>query len=119
MDVFINVHFLHKWWYTLKSAVFGSSSSLPPLVSERSGVVRESVGKADLLSGHFDSTQCREAVDLPITCHPFPSLTTIAFRSSEVRRPLLDLDPSGDTDSLGLFPPFLKRTADVMPPVLV
>ena len=45
----------HKWWSTLKSAVFGSSSSLPPLVSERSGRVCESVGKADLLSDHFDS----------------------------------------------------------------
>ena len=41
--------------YTLKSAVFGSSTSLPPLVSEGGGLVCESVGKADLLSDHFDS----------------------------------------------------------------
>ena len=46
----------------------------------------ESVGKADLLSDHFDSKPSREAVDLPLTCHPSPSLTTFAFRSSEVRR---------------------------------
>ena len=32
-DVLMNVQSLHKWWSTLKSAVFGSSSSLPPLVS--------------------------------------------------------------------------------------
>ena len=59
---------------------------------------------------------CRtwEAVDLPLTCHPSPSLTTFAFRSSEVRRLLLDLDPYGGTDPLGMFPLFFKRTADVM-----
>ena len=47
-----------------------------------------------------------------------PSLTTFAFRSSEVRRLFLDLDPYGGTDPLGMFPPFLKRTADVMAPRL-
>ena len=53
------------------------------------------------------------------TAHPSPSLTTFAFRSSEVRRLLLDLDLYGGTDPLGMFPPFFKRTADVMAPVLV
>ena len=84
-DVLMNVQFPHKWWSTLKSAVFGSSSSLPPLVSEGGGLVCESVGETDLLSDHFDSKQSREAVDLPLTCHPSPRLTTFAFRSSEVR----------------------------------
>ena len=78
----------------------------------------ESVGKADLLSDHFDRKQSREAVDLQLTCHPFHSLTTFAFRSREVRRLLLDLDPHGGTDPLGMFPLFLKRTADVMAPRL-
>ena len=78
----------------------------------------ESVGKADLLSDHFDSKQSREAVELPLTCHPSPSLTTFAFRSSEVRRLLFDLDPYGSTHPLGMFPLFLKRTADVMAPRL-
>ena len=50
---------------------------------------------------------------LQLTCHPSPSLTTFAFKSSEVRRLLLDLDPYGGTDPLGMFPLFLKRTADV------
>ena len=49
------------------------------------------VGKTDLLSDHFDSKQSREAVDLPLTCHPSPSFTTFAFRSSEVRRLLKTL----------------------------
>ena len=107
-DVLMNVQSPHKWWSTLKSAVSGSSSSLPPLVSEGGGLVCKSVGKADrqLQLDHFDSKQYREAVDLPLTCHPSPSLTTFAFRSSEVRHLLLDLDPYGGTDPLGMFPLF-------------
>ena len=100
---------------------------MPPLVSEGDGLVCESIGKADLLSDHFESKQSREAIDLPLTCHPSPTLTTFAFRSREDRRLLLDLDPYGGTDPLGMFPLyplgmfplFLKRTADVMAPVLV
>ena len=117
-DVRKNVQSHHKWWSTLKSVVFGLSSSLPPLVSEGGGLVCESVGNVDLLADHFDSKQSREAVDLPLTCHPSPSLTTFAFRSSEVRHLLLDLDPYGDTDLLGMFPLFLKRTAGGMAPRL-
>ena len=103
----------------LKSAEFGLSSSLPPLVSGRGGLVCESVVKADLLSDHFDGKQSRESLDLPLTCHPSQSLTCFAFRSSEVRRLMLDLDPYGGSDPLGMFPHFLKRTADVLVPVLV
>ena len=115
----MNVQSPHKWWSTLKSAEFSTSSSLPPLVSEGDGLVCESVGKADLVSDHFDSKQSIQAVDLPLTCHPSPSLTTFAFRSRDVRRLLLDLDPYSGSDPLGMFPLFLKRTADVMAPVLV
>ena len=72
--VLMNVQSPHKWWSTVKSAVFGTSSSLPPLVNEGSGLVCESVGKADLLSDHFDSKKFREAVDLLLNCHPSPLL---------------------------------------------
>ena len=99
--------------------MFDSSSSLPPLVSGGAGLVCGSVGMADPLSEHFDSKHSREAVDLPLSCHPSNSLNTFAFRSSEVRRLLLDLDHYGGTDPLGMFTLFLKRTADVMAPVLV
>ena len=43
-------------------AVFGSSSSLPPLVGAGGGLVCESVGNSDLLSDHFDSKQCIELI---------------------------------------------------------
>ena len=114
----MNVQSPHKWWSTLKSAVFGSGSSLPSLVGPGGGLVCEPVGKADLQSDHFDSKQSRESDDLLVTCHPSPSLITFAFRSSEVKRLLLDLDPYGGTDPLGMFPLFLKRTADVLAPCL-
>ena len=92
-----NVQSPHKWWSTLKSAVFGSSSPLTPLVS---GVWVWVGGNADLLSDNFDSKLSREAADLPLTCQPSPTLTTFAFRSSEVRRLLLDLDLYGGTETL-------------------
>ena len=112
--VLMKVQSPHKWWSTLKSVVFGTSSSLPLLVNEGGGLVCESVGKADLLSDYFDSRQSRVAVDLPLTCHPSPSLITFAFRSREVGRLLLDLDPYGGTDRLGMFHFFVKKTADGM-----
>ena len=93
IDVLMNVQPPHKWWSTLKSAVFDSSSSLPPLVGPGGGLVCESVGKADLLSDHFDIKRSRESVDLLVTCQLSPSIITFAFRSSEVKRLLLDLDP--------------------------
>ena len=95
-DVLMNVQSPHKWWSTLKSAVVGSSSSLPPLVSEGGGR-----NPGNLLI--WSSLAIRHSV-LP----PLP------FRPSEVRRLLLDSDPYGGTDPVGTFPFILKRTADVM-----
>ena len=92
---------------------------MPLLVSEGDRLVCESVGKANLLSNYFDSKQSREAVDLPLTCHPFPNLTTFPFRSSEVRRLLLDLNPFGGTDPLGMFPLFVRELLMLWPLVFV
>ena len=81
----MNAQCTRKWWSTLKSAVFLSTldSSLPPLIGADGGLVYESVGKADMLSAHFDGKQSRDPVDLPSTCHPSPSLTTFAFTGDE------------------------------------
>ena len=85
--------------------LFGTSSSLPPLVSEGGGLVCESVGKADLLSRKIILTASSPGivVDLPLTCHSSHSLTTFAVRSREFRRLLLDLDPYGGIGPLGMF----------------
>ena len=71
-----------KWWSTLKSAVVGLSSSLPPLVEGGGGLVCESVSQAHLLSDNFDGKQSWESLDLPFTWHQTKSLTTFAFWSS-------------------------------------
>ena len=102
----------------LSLPVFGLSSSLPPLVGGGGGLVCESVGKADVLSDQFDGKQSRES-DLPLACHPSPSLTSFAFRSSEVRRLLLDLDPYGALTHWVCFLFFLRELLTFWPPVLV
>ena len=113
-DVLMNVQSLHRWWSTLKSAMFGLSSLLPPLVGGGGGLVCESVGKANELSDRFNGKLSRKSIDLPLTCHPSARLTTFAIRSSEVLRLLLDLDLYASNDPLGMFPHFLKKTTDVL-----
>ena len=71
MDVLMNAQYPLKWWSTLKSAVFGLSSSLPPLVGGGGGLVCESIVKDDLLSDHFDGKQSMESVDLQLTWSDF------------------------------------------------
>ena len=134
-DVLMNAQSPYKWWSTLKSTVFSWNSSLPPLAGGGGGMVCESVGMADLLSDHFDGKQSREfgllaspipicpsnaspVPNRPLTCHMSPRLTTFVFRSSEVRRLLLDLDLYDGTDPLGMFALFLKRTTYVLDPRL-
>ena len=92
----------------MKSAVIcsGSDSFLSPLIGAGGGLVCESVGKAEMLSAHFDGEQSRDPVDLPSTCHPSSSLTTFAFRSREGKRFLPDIDSYGGTGPLGMFPLF-------------
>ena len=89
--------------------MFDLSSSLHPLLGEGSGLLSESVGKATLLSDHFDGKQSRESVNLLLTCHPSPSLITVAIRSREIMRLLLVLDPCGGTDPLGMFLFFVRQ----------
>ena len=98
----------HKWWPTLTQAMLVSSSdsSLPSVTGGEGGLVCKSVGKADLLASNFDSKQSRDPVDLKSTCHHSSSLTTIPFRSREVRRLLLDPNSYVGTDTLGTNPLF-------------
>ena len=78
----------HKWWSTLKSAVFDARSAIPPLVGNGGALVSDSTSKADLFLRHFDEKQSREDVTIPQTCFPKARLTGLAFRSTELRKTL-------------------------------
>ena len=86
---------------------------MPQLLGGGGALVCQSVGRANLLSDHFDSKQSREAVDLPFTCRRSPDLITFAFRPSEVGLFLVKLRPLyiGGTDQFGMLLLSLKRTA--------
>ena len=97
--------------------MFSLSSSLPPLVCGGGGLWASLLAR--LICRIILTASSPVSVDLPFTCHPSPRLTTFAFRSSEVRRLLLDLDPYGGSDPFGTFHFFLPGTADVLAHVLV
>ena len=101
------------WWCTLKESVFGTESSLPPLMKPGGALVADPASKADLLSSFFDSKQSREDIGLPHSCPPKPKLSSFAFRSRAVHKLLLNLDSYGGVDPLGFFPLFFKEIAPV------
>ena len=71
-DVLMNIQSPHRWWSTFKSAMFGSSSSLP-LFSVGGGLVCQSTTHQGCSAeGSFDSKQSFESVDLPLS-----SLTSV------------------------------------------
>ena len=58
-------------------------------------IYAEAIGQFSARSRDVLMKQFRDSVYLPSPCHPCPSLTTFAFRLSEVRRLLLELDSCG------------------------
>ena len=64
----------------------------------------------------FDGKQSDEALTLPQSCHPKAKLTTIAFRSHEFERLMLDLDPYAGSGPDGIFPLFFIKTAHFLAP---
>ena len=74
------------------------------------------VSSSSYWGGWWSGLQSRDPLDLPSICHLSLSLTTFAFRSWEVKRLLRDLDSYGSTYPLGMFPLFLKKTAESYSP---
>lgn len=99
----------HKWWNIVKSSLFGTDSTTPPLQDSDGSFTFDSLRKAIILSRIFINKQSDQELSLPLTCFQRPSLSSVAFRSSEVKRYLLDLDSFGGTDPDGFFPLFLKK----------
>ena len=108
----------HKWWSTLKSSLFGMDSFLPPLRKTGGDLEFDPGRKAEILSSTFIGKQSNWSPCLPATCHPEPRISTLAFRSSDIYRYLIDLDAYGGVDPNGIFPLFLKKLAKLLAPKL-
>ena len=115
-NVLLGTHDAHKYWSTIKSALFGVDVTIPPLLKQDGSLCHNPKEKAELLANVFDSKQNRESVNLPPSCFPEPKLTTIAFRSRTVKKFLMDLDTFGGTDPNGFFPLFFKKTSEFLAP---
>ena len=108
----------HKYWATLKSALFGMDSSVPPLLRPDGSLTHCPKEMATLLADVFDSKQSNEKLTMPHSCFPEPKLNSFAFRAREIKALLLDLDAYGGVDPNGIFPLFLKKNADYIAPKL-
>ena len=53
---------------------------------------------------------------MPQSCFPEAELTTFAFRSGEVKKLLLELDPYGGAGPDGIFSLFFIKTANYLAP---
>ena len=82
----------HKWWETLKGSIFGEKPSIPALRGPGGALVVSPAEKASLLGALFDSKQCSEQFVTPLSCFPRLVCNSLAFRTSVLRRLLLDLD---------------------------
>ena len=85
---------------------------------DNGAVTHDPLTKAEVLSTTFLSKQSGQVLNLPSTCFPCPKLTYFAFRSSEVKSYLNDLDSSGGADPNQIFPMFLRNSAFILAPKL-
>ena len=106
----------HEWWSCLKSFLFGVDSALPPIQLDDGSLAFDPLVKAELLSSVFQGKQSNWSPDLPPTCHTSPKLCGMAFRSSEIKHYLDDLDSFGSIDPNNIFPLFLKKISKPLAP---
>ena len=66
--------------------------------------------KESLLGSQFDSKQ----FVTPLSCFPQSKCNSLAFRSLDFLRLLLDLDTYGGVVPLGVFSQFLKMVEDII-----
>ena len=94
-------------------------SALPPLRKADGSITFDPNIKAQILSDVFQSKQSDQRLDLPSTCFPSEEFCYFAFKSSEVKYLLNDLDQFGGIDPNGIFPLFLKKIATQISPKLL
>ena len=82
----------HKCWATFKSALFGVDTTVPPLLKPDGSLTHCPKDKSTLFGNVFDSKQSNAKLTMPQSCFQEAKLTTLAFRSRDIRKFLLDLD---------------------------
>ena len=80
-------YFLLFFFLFSEFALFGNNSSMPPLFKPNGSITQNSKEKAMLLADVFDRKQGDES-DFKLK----PKLSNLAFRSSKIRKLLLELD---------------------------
>ena len=105
-------------WYTMKTTVFGASSSLPPLIDKGGKLVWSAEEKASLFLAHVDAKQCRDRFQRRklVTLHQYCIL--LPSWSSLICSLLLELDLHGRNDLDGMFSLFYKQAARELAPKL-
>ena len=88
----------------MKTALFGMDVAVPPLLRPNGSLTHCPKEKAALFADVFDGKQSNDSLSMPQSCFPEAELTTFAFRSGEVKKLLLELDPYGGTGPDGIFP---------------
>ena len=104
----------YKWWSTLKSALFGVEGTVPLLLKLGGSLTHCPKDKSTLFGDVFDSKQSNGKLTMPQSCFPVPKLTTLVFRSWEIRSLLLDLDDYGSAGPDGIFPLFFIKAAQYL-----
>ena len=89
-------------------ALFVVDGTVPPLLIPCGSLTHCPKEKAALLADVFESKQSNGSLTMPQSCFPEVELTTFAFRSGEVKKLLLELDPYGGAGPDSIFPLLLS-----------
>ena len=95
-----------KWWSTLMSALFGVDMTIPALLKPDGYLTQDPKEKATLFADVLDRKRSNDKLTMPQTCFSEAKLTSLAFRSREIKNLLIDLDANGVLVLMGFFPYF-------------
>ena len=100
----------------MKTALFGVDVAVLPLLRPDGSLTHCRKEKAAIFAAMFVSKQSNASLTMPQSCFPEAELTTFAFRSREVKKLLLELNPYGGAGPDSIFPLFFIKTANYLPP---
>ena len=115
-DTLIGTTNSHKWWSTLKTALFGVDVAIPPLLRPDGPLTHCPKEKAALFADVSDSKQSNDSFSMPQSCFPEAELITFAFCSGEVKKLLFELDPYDGAGPDGIFPLLFVKSANYLAP---